>query len=84
MNRSFRVALLEEATDNAPPMVIDYTRYDLPAREPQGLQRDWSLINVLNQKGTRPQDKPRRLEALEADDQARILARYPQPRVTPR
>ena len=39
-------------------MVIDFTRYDLPAHEPQTLQREWSLMNVLNQKGTRPQDKP--------------------------
>jgi hypothetical protein len=84
MNREFRLALLEEATGNAPPMVIDYTRYDLPAREPQGLQRDWSLMNVLNQKGTRPQDKPKRLGALAAVDQARIFARYPQLRAIPR
>ena len=46
------------------PMVIDFTRYDLPAQEPQTLQREWSLMNVLNQKGTRPQDKPMRLAQL--------------------
>ncbi|MGB7190044.1 MAG: DUF3864 domain-containing protein [Acidobacteriaceae bacterium] len=52
--------------------------YDLPAHEPQGLQREWSLMNVLNQKGTRPQDKPVRLGQLPAEDQQRIYARYPE------
>ena len=32
-------------------MAIDFTRYDLPAAEPHALQREWSLMNVLNQKG---------------------------------
>jgi hypothetical protein len=59
-------------------MVIDFTRYDLPAQEPQTLQREWSLMNVLNQKGTRPQDKPLRLAQLSADDQRRIVAQYPE------
>lgn len=78
MNREFRLALLEDVERGTPPLAIDFTRYDLPAREPQGLQRDWSLMNVLNQKGTRPQDKPRRIDALAADDRARIFARYPE------
>jgi hypothetical protein len=60
------------------PMVIDFTRYDLPTQEPQTLQREWSLMNVLNQKGTRPQDKPLRLAQLSPDDQRRIFARYPE------
>ena len=59
-------------------MAIDFTRYDLPAREPQGLQREWSLMNVLNQKGSRPQDKPTPLRQLPAEDQKRIYARYPE------
>jgi hypothetical protein len=59
-------------------MVIDFTRYDLPAQEPKTLQREWSLMNVLNQKGTRPQDKPVRLAQLPADDQQRIFALYPE------
>ena len=78
MNREFRLALLRNWTKNDPPMVIDLTRYDLPAKEPQTLQREWSLMNVLNQKGTRPQDKPLRLTQLSADDQRRIFARYPE------
>jgi hypothetical protein len=78
MNQEFRLAFLRNWESGTPPMVIDFTRYDLPAREPQGLQREWSLMNVLNQKGTRPQDKPVRLGQLPADDQRLILARYPE------
>lgn len=59
-------------------MVIDFTRYDLKADEPKGPQREWSLMNVLNQKGTRPQDKPVRLGQLTPDDQRRIYKRYPE------
>jgi hypothetical protein len=61
MNQEFRLALLRNWTTESPRMVVDFTRYDLPAQEPQGLQREWSLMNVLNQKGTRPEDKPVRL-----------------------
>ena len=78
MNEKFRLALLRNWKKNDPAMVIDFTRYDLPAKEPQGLQREWSLMNVMNQKGTRPQDKPRPLRQLAADDQRRIYARYPE------
>ena len=40
-------------------MVIDFTRYDLKAEEPEsGSTRNWSLFNVLNQKQIRPQDQP--------------------------
>jgi hypothetical protein len=78
MNREFRLALIRDWTRNAPPRVLDFTRYDLKAAEPQGLQREWSLMNVLNQKGTRPQDKPVPLDQLPSDDQQRIFARYPE------
>ena len=78
MNQKFRMALLRNWTTGDPPMVIDFTRYDLPAHEPNTLQREWSLMNVLNQKGTRPQDKPIRLGQLSPDDQHRIYARYPE------
>ena len=43
-----------------------------------GLQREWSLMNVLNQKGTRPQDKPTRLGKLPPENQHLIFAEYPQ------
>ncbi len=78
MNRAFRLALLHDWTTNSPWMAIDFTRYDLPAREPHGFEREWSLMNVLNQKGTRPQDKPLRLSQLSSDDQRIIYARYPE------
>ena len=78
MNREFRLALMHDWTKDSEPVAIDFTRYDLKAEEPQGLQREWSLMNVLNQKGLRPQDKPTLLKQLSADDQRRIYKHYPQ------
>jgi hypothetical protein len=78
MNQEFRLALLRNWTAGDPPQVIDFTRYDLKAQEPVGLEREWSLMNVLNQKGTRPQDKPVRLGQLDPGDRRRIYARYPE------
>jgi len=78
MNQEFRLALLHNWETHSQPQVIDFTRYDLPTHEPDKLQREWSLMNVLNQKGTRPQDKPRPLGQLNAEDQQRIFARYPE------
>ena len=52
--------------------------HDLPAREPRGLTRNWSLMNRLNQKGTRPQDQPVPLAALSDEDRRIILSRYPE------
>jgi hypothetical protein len=78
MNRDFRLGLLQDWTANSQPLAIDFTRYDLPAKEPVGLQREWSLKNVLNQKGTRPQDKPVRISQLSTEDQHRIFNRYPE------
>jgi len=78
MNREFRLALLHDWTTNSPSLAIDFTRYDLPAEEPKGLEREWSLMNVLNQKGTRPQDKPIRLSQLSPSDQQLIFTRYPE------
>ena len=78
MNEKFRLALLRNWQTGSPWMAIDFTRYDLPAREPQTPQREWSLMNVLNQKGTRPEDKPKRLAELSADDRRLIFSRYPE------
>jgi Domain of Unknown Function with PDB structure (DUF3863)/Domain of Unknown Function with PDB structure (DUF3864) len=78
MNQDFRLALLHNWQTNSPSMVIDFTRYDLPAQEPHTLQREWSLMNVINQKGKRPPDKPIRLGQLHLDDQRRIYSRYPE------
>jgi hypothetical protein len=78
MNKEFRMALLRNWKTGSPPMAIDLTRYDLPVHEPDHPQREWSLMNVLNQKGNRPQDKPVRLSKLPRDDQRLIFARYPE------
>jgi hypothetical protein len=78
MNQEFRLALLHNWMKNDQPTVIDFTRYDLKAVEPHNPQREWSLMNVINQKGTRPQDKPIRISQLKPGDQQRIFAKYPE------
>jgi hypothetical protein len=78
MNREFRLALLRNWQKNTPWMAVDFTRYDLPAQEPPTPQREWSLMNVLNQKGTRPQDKPTPLAQLPTEDQRLVFTHYPE------
>ncbi len=83
MNRDFRLALLGDDQGKGPEQVIDFTRYDLPAREPADPEpgkhsRNWSLMNRINQKGTRPQDQPVALTALTAEEQALIRRHYPE------
>ena len=78
MNQEFRLALLHNWQKNDPAMVIDFTRYDLKAEEPRTPQREWSLMNIINQKGTRPQDKPVRISQLKPEDQKRIFEKYPE------
>ena len=83
MNKDFRLALLKNRNEDASEKVIDFTRYDLPAKEPDDPKhgqpiRNWSLMNRLNQKGTRPQDKPININELNADDKAIIKKRYPE------
>ena len=77
MNKNFRLALLRDLRGASPEEVIDFTRFDLPAQEPKDPQREWSLMNVMNQKGTRPQDKPRPLQQLSQEDKQLIFRRYP-------
>jgi len=77
MNQQFRLALLHDWQTNSQPLAIDFTRYDLPASEPRNPQREWSLMNVLNQKGLRPQDKPLPLSQLSPEDQRLIFTHYP-------
>ena len=82
MNKKFRLALLHDWHKNQPERVIDFTRYDLPAREPADASpekpiKDWSLINRINQKGLRPQDKPILLKELEKDEKDLIYHYYP-------
>jgi hypothetical protein len=83
MNRDFRLALLRDLKNDGAEMVIDFTRYDLPAREPadpaSGSQsRNWSLMNRINQKGTRPQDRPVPIGSLDPEDRNLIHRHYPE------
>jgi hypothetical protein len=60
MNKHFRLALLQNLDTGEPEYVIDFTRYDVKAQEPspQNMTREWSLMGEINQKQSRPQDKP--------------------------
>ena len=77
MNKQFRLALLRDWLRDHPEEVIDFTRYDLPAQEPRELTRNWSLMNRLNQKGIRSQDRPVAFTELSAEDRRIIRGRYP-------
>jgi hypothetical protein len=72
MNAKFRLALLRDWVKGTPEQLIDFTRYDRPAKEPQDLGRNFSLMGEINQKQTRPQDKPLLLEELSAEDRELI------------
>ena len=83
MNKDFRLALLRNWQENTPEKLIDFTRYDLKAHEPADPKpgqhiRNWSLLNRLNQKGIRPQDKPIPIGQLNTEEQAIIMHRYPE------
>jgi hypothetical protein len=83
MNRDYRLALLRDWKTNEREQVIDFTRYDLPAQEPPDATsdkpaRNWSIMNRINQKGTRPQDKPVLLADLPAEDRDFIGRRHPE------
>jgi hypothetical protein len=82
MNKGFRLALLRDWKAGTPEKLIDFTRYDLPAKEPADPvsgqhARNWSLMNRLNQKGIRPQDQPISWEQLSAEELKIIGSRYP-------
>ena len=83
MNQDFRLAVLRKWKDNGTPEVIDFTRYDVPAKEPDDPEpgkesRNWSLMNRINQKGTRPQDQPVPLTDLTTEEQSLIRKHYPE------
>jgi hypothetical protein len=83
MNKDFRLALAKNLKEGTQEKVIDFTRYDLKAKEPREPKpgkpaRNWSLMNRINQKQTRPEDKPIPFEELNADEQEVILLRYPE------
>jgi len=82
MNKEFRLALLGDLEAGTPGKIIDFTRYDLPAKEPADPEpgqhsRNWSLMNRLNQKGIRPQDKPIDIEGLNPEELELIKRKYP-------
>jgi hypothetical protein len=82
MNKDFRLALLRDWQAGTPEKLIDFTRYDLRAHEPDDPKpgentRNWSLMNRLNQKGIRPQDQPMDIRQLDPDEQQIIRRRYP-------
>jgi hypothetical protein len=77
MNKDFRLAMLKDLNDGS-ENVIDFTRYDIPAAEPQTLSRNWSLMGYINQKQTRPQDKPVAMQKLPVDGHRLISHRYPE------
>jgi len=78
MCREFRLAMLRTWKAPETERVIDFTRYDLPAREPRDLTRRWSLLGRINQKQTRLQDAPVPLSALPVDERALILRWFPE------
>jgi hypothetical protein len=83
MNKSFRLAMVRNWQQNTPELVIDFTRYDLPASEPADPSpdnpvKDWSLMNCINQKGLRKQDKPVPIYDLGNDEKALIARYYPE------
>lgn len=77
MNQDFRLAMLSDLGRPDSEVVIDFTRYDLPVQEPQGLSRNWTLFGDINQKQTRPRDRPRPLAQLAEAQRRLIVARYP-------
>jgi hypothetical protein len=78
MNKNFRLALLHDWKLNTREEVLDFTRYDLPAKEPEKLTRSWSLLGTINQKQTRPQDKPLKLNDLKDEDKTLIYKKIPE------
>ena len=82
MNREFRLALLRNWHKDQPEYVIDFTRYDLHASEPDDPSpekpiKNWSLINRINQKGLRPEDKPILMAELTIEEKELIAKYYP-------
>jgi hypothetical protein len=76
MNKDFRLALLKGLQTNDVAKVIDFTNYNLPAKEPAEMTRKWSLMGEINQKQTRPQDKPVPLDSLSVKAKALIGKHY--------
>jgi Domain of Unknown Function with PDB structure (DUF3864)/Domain of Unknown Function with PDB structure (DUF3863) len=79
-NKDFRFATIQNWKENGPTLVMDYTRYNQPYKEPSGnvIERHWDILDIINQKESRPQDKPTPFTELPAEEQAKILKWYPE------
>ena len=79
-NKDFRFATIQNWKENGPSLVMDYTRYNQPYKEPSGnvIERHWDILDMINQKQSRPQDKYKPFTELPADEQAKILKWYPE------
>lgn len=78
-SREFRLVLLRNLTQAMPGAVVDFTRYDLLAEEPTGsFTRSWNLMNVLNMKGTRPQDQPTHIQEMGSEEKMLIGKYFPE------
>jgi hypothetical protein len=76
MNKDFRLALLHNWKLNDPEKVIDFTNYTLHTEEPKEMTRRWSLLGEINQKQTRPLDKPVPLDKLSTSAKLLIKKHY--------
>jgi len=79
-NKDFRFATIQNWQENGPKLVMDYTRYNQPYKEPSGnvIERHWDILDIINQKESRPQDKPKPFAELPQEEQQRILKWYPE------
>lgn len=79
-NKDFRFATLQNWKENGPKLVMDYTRYNQSYQEPSGnvVDMHWDLMDLVNQKRTRAQDRDRTFPSLPPDEQAKILKWYPE------
>lgn len=79
MNKDFRLALIKDWQKNrrVQEYVIDFTNYNLKAEEPRDMTRKWSLLGEINQKQSRPQDKPKPINEISEEGILLIKKHYP-------
>jgi hypothetical protein len=77
MNKDFRLALMKDWQKSRNELVIDFTNYSQKAEEPQTMTRKWSLLGEINQKQSRPQDKPKPVNQLSPETVSLIKKHYP-------
>jgi len=79
-NKDFRFATIQNWKEHGSKLVMDYTRYNRPYKEPSGnvIERHWDILDLINQKESRPQDKPKPFSELPQEEQDKILKWYPE------